>query len=79
MSKRKNVINGHKRSFKINNSGLGQARAHAGTDGHKDKVKVISGTTSQRVIVRSNNNKISLGSNENILIQQKIKLFMQRH
>ena len=57
-----------KRSFKIDNCGLAQVRAHAGTDSHKNKVKVISGATSQRVIVTSNDNKISLGSNKNILL-----------
>ena len=41
-------------------------RAHASTDGYKDKVKAIPGTTSQTVIVTSNDNKISLGSNKNI-------------
>lgn len=43
-------------------------RAHASTDGYKDKVKAIPGTTSQTVIVTSNDNKISLGSNKNILL-----------
>ena len=57
-----------KRSFKIDNSGFAQVRAHAGTDCHKNKVKVISSTTSQRVIVTSNDNKISLGSNKSILL-----------
>ena len=36
--------------------------------GHKDKVKVIPGTNSQRVIVTSNDNKVFLGSNKNILL-----------
>ena len=57
-----------KRSFIIDNPGLAQVRAHAGADGHKNKVKVISGTTSQRVFATSNNDKISLGSNKNILL-----------
>ena len=35
-----------KRSFKIDNSGLAQVRAHADTDCHRNKVKVISRTTS---------------------------------
>ena len=55
-------------SFKIDNSELAQVRAHAGTDDHKDKVKVISYTAFQKVIVTSNENKISLGSNKNILL-----------
>ena len=57
-------------SFKIDNSGQNsaQVRAHAGTDGHKNKVRVISGTTSQRIIVTSNDNKVSVGSNKNILL-----------
>ena len=46
-------------SFKIDNSGLANVRGHAGTDGHKSKVKVISGTTSQRVIMTNNDSKIS--------------------
>ena len=36
--------------------------------GHKDKVKVIPGTNSQRVIVTSNDNKVFLGSNKNMLL-----------
>ena len=60
-----------KQSFKIDNSGLAQVSAHAGTDGRKNKVKVISGTTSQRVIVTSNGNKISLGSNKNIAVNRR--------
>ena len=57
-----------KQSFNIDNSELVQVRAHAGTDSHKDKVKIISDTTSQRVIVTSDDNIISLGSNKNILL-----------
>ena len=35
-----------KRSLKIDNSGLAQVRAHADTDGHRNKVKLISLKTS---------------------------------
>ena len=33
----------------MDNSGLAQVRAHAGTDGHKDKVNVVSGTKKVKV------------------------------
>ena len=68
----------YKWSFKIDNTGFVQVRPHVGTDGHKDKVKVISGTTSQRVIVASNGNKISLVA-KTYCCQQKIKSFVQKH
>ena len=35
-------------------------KTHAGTDGHKGKVKVISGATFRGVIVTSNKSKIFL-------------------
>ena len=55
----------------IDNSGLSQVKAHSGTDGHKVKVEVISGTTSQRGIVTSNDNNIPLGSNKNIVVNRR--------
>ena len=57
----------------MDNSGLAQVRAHAGTDGHKDKVNGVSGTKKVKVNsgTKKYDNKIYLCSNKNILLSTK--------
>lgn len=46
-------------SFRIDNSGLSQVKTRESTKAHKDKETLLSGKTSQRVLV-SKDNRISL-------------------
>lgn len=51
-----------KTKFKIDNSGIGQVKAHASTTGHVHKEKLLSGKTKQRVFVTSKDKGVSLSS-----------------
>ena len=42
-------------SFRIDNSGLSQVKTHRNTKAHKDKETLLSGKTSQRVLVSKDN------------------------
>ena len=55
-------------SFRIDNSGLSQLKAHASADSHKKKVQLLAGKTSQRVIVSTSRNNLSLSSTTSVLL-----------
>ena len=55
-------------SFRIDNSGLSQVKAHASADSHKKKVQLLAGKTSQRVIVSTSRNNLSLSSTTSVLL-----------
>ena len=57
-----------KSSFRIDNSGISQVKAHSSTNSHKEKERLLSGKTSQRVLViPENSNIISLSQESSSL------------
>ena len=49
-------------SFRIDNSGLSQVKTHASSASHKAKEQLLDGKTSQRVLVSTSSNTMSLSS-----------------
>ena len=56
-------------SFRIDNSGLSQVKAHASGDSHKKKEQLHAGKTTQRVFLSSSSNSSSISlSNQSLVL-----------
>ena len=58
--------------FQINNSGLSQVEAHGNTKAQKDKEPLLSGKTSERVLI-SKGNEINLSEERSSFTDQVVK------
>ena len=54
-------------SFRIDNSGLSQVKAHASSNNHVSKEKLLSGKTNQRVFVSALDKQMTLSSSSFVL------------
>ena len=56
-----------KSSFRINNSELSQVKAHASSNDHVPKEKLLCGKTNQRVFVSASDKQVTLSSSSFVL------------